>query len=279
MKKYVPLLLLLSSCSGPSDKTKNGQADSTTVKEHLKPRIISDPTNTLTGKIENLELNYIVWGCACANWITVTDYNQYQNNQLEEHCIFIEPANDSLKLPVYFDPARHSIKVKGQFYTKPDYPKGTVLTEEPLDKAKVFRYTAMEVVDKYNFKPDSKIETLTLTYNAIACTCAQWSESRFDKYPDKRIRYWLEPANEKLINADTLFNGENLPVQIKVSGQIISENGFPKRDLAKVGQEEAGKVFRYTTIEVLKNGQKKGATKQGAILSLTTAFCLLHNQA
>ena len=36
-----------------------------------------------------------------------------------------------------------------------------------------------------------------------------------------------------------------------------SENGFPKRNLIKVGQDEAGKVFRYTKIEVLKNGQKK----------------------
>ncbi|MGB5028581.1 MAG: hypothetical protein WBO38_08760, partial [Chitinophagaceae bacterium] len=75
--------------------------------------------------------------------------------------------------------------------------------------------------------------------------------------PDKRIRYWLEPSNETLIKADTLFNGENLPVQIKVTGQIVSENGFPKRNLSKVGQDEAGKVFRYSKIEVLKNGQKK----------------------
>lgn len=257
MKKLLPILLLILSCSTQPDKTKSNQTDTTKVVETFHPKVISDSTNTLTGKTENLELDYIVWGCACANWVTPTDFDKYQYNKLAEHSIFIEPASDSLELPIYFDASRHRIKVKGEFYTRPDYPKGTVQTEEQLEKAKVFRYTEIEVIDKPNFKPESKIETLTLTYNAIACTCAQWSESKFDNNPGERIRYWLEPSNEKLINADTLFNGENLPVQIKVTGQIVSENGFPKRNLSKVGQDEAGKVFRYTKIEVLKSGRKK----------------------
>ena len=129
--------------------------------------------------------------------------------------------------------------------------------KEPMPKAKVFRYTKIQVVDKLDFKPNSKIETLTLDYNAIACTCAQWSESKYSNNHDKKVFYWLEPFNGKLIEADTLFNKENLPVKIKVTGQIISENGFPKRNLSKVGQDEAGKVFKYTKIEILKYGQKK----------------------
>ncbi len=257
MKRFLPILLLFSSCSTQSDKTKNIQVDTTKVIESLKPKVISDSTNTLTGKTENLELDYIVWGCACANWVTPTDLDKYQDNKLAEHCIFIEPASDSMELPIYFDAARHRIKVKGQFYTRPDYPKGTVQTEEQLEKARVFRYTEIQVIDKPNFKPNSKVQTLTLSYNAISCTCAQWSEPQFDNNPEKRARYWLEPSNQNLINADTLFDGENLPVQIKVTGQIVSENGFPKRNLSKVGQDEAGKVFRYTKIQVLKNGQKK----------------------
>ena len=257
MKIFLPILLLLSSCSTQSDKTKSIQKDTTKVIESLNPKIISDSTNTLTGKTENLELDYIVWGCACANWVTPTDFDKYQGNKLAEHCIFIEPVSDTLDLPIYFDASRHRIKLKGEFYTRPDYPKGTLQTEEQLEKAKVFRYTEIEVIDKPNFKPDTKIQTLTLNYNAISCTCAQWSDPNFDNNPDKRIRYWLEPSNENLIKADTLFDGENLPVQIKVTGQIINENGFPKRNLSKVGQDEAGKVFRYTKIEVLKNGQKK----------------------
>ena len=49
-----------------------------------------------------------------------------------------------------------------------------------------------------------------------------------------------------------LYNGLNFPIEIKVTGQIISENGFPKREISKVGQDEAGKVFRYSKIEILK---------------------------
>lgn len=127
-----------------------------------------------------------------------------------------------------------------------------------MPNAKIFRHTKIETVDKPSFKSNSKIETLTLIYNVISCTCAQWSETRFNKITDKKVYYWLEPANQKLINADTLFNGEDLPVIIKVTGQIINEKGFPKNEnLTKVGQDEAGKVFRYTKIEVIKNGQKK----------------------
>ncbi len=105
-------------------------------------------------------------------------------------------------------------------------------------------------------KENLEIETLILSYNAISCSCAQWSDSRFDKKenPDKKDYYWLEPANEKLINADHVFNGENLPVQIKVTGQIVSENGFPKgKNLSKISEDQAGKVFQYTKIEILKS--------------------------
>ena len=171
MKKFLPILFLISSCSTQPDRTKSTQVDTTKVVETLKPKVISDSTNTLTGKIENLELDYIVWGCACANWVTPSDFAKCQDNKLAEHCIFIEPGSDSLELPIYFEASRHRIKIKGQFYTRPDYPKGTVQTEEQLEKANVFRYTEIEVVDKPNFKPDSKIETLTLSYNAISCTC------------------------------------------------------------------------------------------------------------
>lgn len=42
---------------------------------------------------------------------------------------------------MYFDPGRHFIKITGQFYARPDYPKGTTKGEEQLDKANLFRYT------------------------------------------------------------------------------------------------------------------------------------------
>ncbi|WP_306567529.1 hypothetical protein [Flavobacterium lindanitolerans] len=250
--------LALFSCEKAKTKKRTDEVTANNQVENKHTKVISDSTNTLTDKVENLELEYTVWGCACPQWIQSKDNENSDTtkNYLKRH-FYIEPADKALELPLYFDAFRHRLKVTGQFYEREDYPQGTIEMEEPMPRAKVFRYTKFEVIDNPNFKPESKVETLTLIYNAISCSCAQWSETRKSKNIDTKQNYWLEPANEKLINADTLFNGENLPIIIKVTGQVVSENGFPKKDLVKTGQDEAGKVFRYIKIEVMQNGQKK----------------------
>jgi len=90
----------------------------------------------------------------------------------------------------------------------------------------------------------------TLSYAAIACTCAQWSNK--NKKGENEY-FYLEPINKNLINADDLWNGNNIPLTIKVTGNLISENDYPeyftKQSLYKGG--EKGKVFRYTKIEVI----------------------------
>jgi hypothetical protein len=261
LKNIYTILLFsqtLVSCGQTKTKQKTEQIELQKQVESKYDKIISDSTNKLTDKIENLEIEYTVWGCACPNWIQTKDNedNDTTKSYLKLH-FYIEPASKSLELPIYFDAFRHRLKITGQFYVNEDYPQGTIEMEEKIPKAKVFKYSKLEVIDNPNFKADSKVETLTLIYNTISCSCAQWSKTLKSEDTDKKQNYWLEPANDKLINADTLFNGENLPVIIKVTGQVISENGFPKRELSKVGQDEAGKVFRYTKIEVLQNGQKK----------------------
>jgi hypothetical protein len=250
--------LTLVSCGQTKTKQQIEQKELPKKVESKYDKVISDSTNKLTNKIENLEIEYTVWGCACPNWIQTKDNedNDTTKSYLKLH-FYIEPANKSLELPIYFDAFRHRLKITGQFYVREDYPQGTIEMEEKMPKAKVFKYSKIEVIDNPNFKPESKIQTLTLIYNAIACTCAQWSETRFNGNTDKKIYYWLEPANKKLTEADTLYNGENLPVIIKVTGQIVTESGFPKRELAKVGQDEEGNVFRYTKIEIVQNGQKQ----------------------
>jgi len=252
------LSLILVSCGQTKTKHKTNQTEPKQQVENKYNKIISDSTNKLTGKIENLEIEYTVWGCACPQWIKRKDLelNDTTIKFIDKH-FYIEPADSTLEFPIYFDPFRHNVKLQGQFYERKDYPQGTIEMEEPMPKAKVFHYSSMEVVDKPNFKPGSKIETLTLIFNAISYSCAQWSETRFSSEIENKQYYWLEPANNNLIKADTLFNGEDLPVIIKVTGRIVTENGFPKRELTKVGEEDAGKVFRYTKIEVIQNGQNK----------------------
>ncbi|QGW28452.1 hypothetical protein [Phnomibacter ginsenosidimutans] len=126
MKKLLPIILLFTACTTNQNKLdKTAVPNDTLVRQSSEEKDISDPSNTLNGKIETLEMSYIVWGCACANWVTPDDFKNYEDDKLAEHCIFIEPANKDLELPMYFDPGRHFIKVTGQFYVRPDYPKGT----------------------------------------------------------------------------------------------------------------------------------------------------------
>lgn len=224
----------------PLDKIKSSQ-------------VISDHNNTLTGKIESQDVDYTAFGCACLGWIRVEDLKSVNKEGIKNLYFYIEPADENMGLPVYFDVFRHFLRIKGQFYTKEGVPKGTIQNEEPLPKGKVFRYTELEVLDKPDFKPETKLKNLILNYNAIACTCARWSESNKKGNVGKSDYYWLEPANKKLIDADQLFDGTHLPVKIIVTGHIVTERGFPKnKNLTKVNENEAGKVFRYTKIEVLQ---------------------------
>ncbi len=129
-----------------------------------------------------------------------------------------------------------------------DRAKHRVISDPKMQK----KYTEFKVPDKPASKSGSKIQTLILNYNAIACTCAQWSTSDKEEKIGKKNYYWLEPADKSLIDADHLFDGTHLPVKIKVTGQVITEKGFPKnKNLSKVNEKESGKVFRYTKIEVL----------------------------
>jgi hypothetical protein len=142
------VITVMYDTTNPKINIPARQADCQPQWERMKEnnnKDISDPTNTLNGKTETLNLQYIVWGCVCANWITLADYKKYQDSALAEHCIFIEPASEDLKLPTDFDPFEQFIQVTGQFYLNPDYPKGTKGGEQqPLNKAKVFRYTKIK---------------------------------------------------------------------------------------------------------------------------------------
>lgn len=144
------LLVFVVSCSENSNTsvtdTQSEKLDS--ISKNQEPRIISDSTNVLENKVQQLELEYIAWGCACANWITPKDMIKYQDSGLAKHCIFIEPADSTLEIPDIFQPVTQKIIVKGQFYVREDYPKGTIQTEENLDKAKVFRYTKIKILSK-----------------------------------------------------------------------------------------------------------------------------------
>jgi hypothetical protein len=135
--------LVFNSCGQPKTESKNEKAALKNKPEERYTKVISDPTNKLTGETENLEVSYTIWGCACPQWIQTKDLES--NKGIESH-FYLEPANDKLEVPDYFLPSKHFLKIKGQFYERKDYPQGTVEMEEKLPKAKVFRYTEMKVI-------------------------------------------------------------------------------------------------------------------------------------
>jgi len=127
-------------------KTENKKVSS--ERTFKRGEEMSNPNNILVPEIHNLELSYITFGCACPNWIEKEDLVKDGDNLNMDHYIFIEPENSKLELPQSFDVFKNNIKVTGQFYAKKDYPKGTKKGEEELKRAKVFRYTKLEVVPK-----------------------------------------------------------------------------------------------------------------------------------
>lgn len=101
--------------------------------------------NDLVGREQSVELNYISWGCDCANWAETKVVNEKWDdyNRLNSTCYFIEPATDALALPDSFHVSGNRITFTGQFYKYPKFPKGYYSQEHP-DPAPVFRYTKYE---------------------------------------------------------------------------------------------------------------------------------------
>ena len=93
-----------------------------------------------------------MWACACANWTTLDDINKYQNKgSLEDHCIFVEPVDKKLILPDTIGYSGDIVEYTGQFYIDKGFPKNYIQNEEPVEKAKVFRYSTYKII-KSNFR-------------------------------------------------------------------------------------------------------------------------------
>lgn len=102
----------------------------------------------LKNEVIHLEMTYIAWGCDCANWATLADIKHYSNmpgDSLVYMSVFIEPAAESLVLPDTLDYSNNLIRFTGSFYERRGVPENYSSIENP-DKARVFRYTAFQVL-------------------------------------------------------------------------------------------------------------------------------------
>ena len=112
----------------------------------------STPVNKLDNKTQTVEFHYIMWSCACANWATLDNINKYQDTgKLSDHCVFVEPADNTLTLSDTLGYSGDIVQFTGQYYIENGFPKDYIKTEEPVDKAKVFRYTSYKII-KSNYR-------------------------------------------------------------------------------------------------------------------------------
>jgi hypothetical protein len=234
----------------------------------------STQPNKLNSKIQTEEFHYIMWACECANWATLDDINKYQDTgKLSDHCVFVEPADKSLTLPDTLGYSGDIVQFTGQYYIDKGYPNDYIKTEQQVDKAKVFRYTSYKIIKsnysqsiadqidsaKYLIDKGVLIEqtkTLDVSYAAIMCTCPQWFETKFASDTSNVEQFYLEPANEKLVSANKLYDGTNFPLRISVAGQFYSKQGYPANYFPTTGDSKPARVFRYDKLKVLENGIK-----------------------
>jgi hypothetical protein len=98
-----------------------------------------DYSYTTEDELDTIEVNYVAWACACANWLPVGVIDDDSN------CIFIESIDDKV-LPKKFHENQYTIKLIGRFYRDKgisrDYKKPT--SQKP-DYAKIFQYMYYEI--------------------------------------------------------------------------------------------------------------------------------------
>lgn len=105
----------------------------------------------LSNKTETIEVSYVAWACACANWLPIPRENP-DAEILDTDCIFIEAATDEVKVPEsFFDENYNSkkLRITGNFYNEEGISRTYESpTSQKPDKAKVFRYTKIEVLER-----------------------------------------------------------------------------------------------------------------------------------
>lgn len=107
-----------------------------------------NPSTSKLNKEQEIELQYIGFYCECANWATPSDIEQSAKGgeALSNMSVFIEPADKNIALPDTLGYSGDLVRFRGRFYKEEGYPKDYIKTEQEVKKAKVFRYTAFEVL-------------------------------------------------------------------------------------------------------------------------------------
>ena len=160
--KLLIISVTLSNCNIPQTEGQIGK---------------SDYPKELNSKIDTIEVKYIAWACACANWLP-NKYFDIDNDKLSEnaenYCIFLESEKEDLKIPdeYCYSDNNNRIRLIGNYYkdkgVSKDYMQST--SQKP-DKAKVFKYSEIEIIKPFtiwdfeNKDEDGLAKTITITEN------------------------------------------------------------------------------------------------------------------
>ena len=104
--------------------------------------------NNVSDKKETVRLQYVSWGCECANWADQKFIDKYVDfpDSLTDLCVFIEPAGKTNAVSedtMCFN--GDVVEFTGSYYKDKGYPKD-FHTEQPVDKAKIFKYDTYKII-------------------------------------------------------------------------------------------------------------------------------------
>jgi hypothetical protein len=103
-----------------------------------------------------------------------------------------------------------------------------------------------------------KTISMTVSYAAIECGCPQWFQKKGENvaYLQGAERFYLEPINKNLINANDLWDGEHLPLILEVNGTLSKKKENPITYHVK-GTPEKARIFWYDKIKVISPSSDK----------------------
>jgi|688.fasta_scaffold144480_4 hypothetical protein len=104
-------------------------------------------TKTLEDTVRTIQVQYIVFGCECANWLVLKSKPKLVTNQKEGEYIFLEPEDIAKALPDSLSWNLHVVECIGKFYNEEGYPKKYLKSEQSVDKARVFRYSSWKMIE------------------------------------------------------------------------------------------------------------------------------------
>ena len=133
---------------------------------------------------------------------------------------------------------------------------GSTTAPKQKDDASIFNTAVDEPSSNYTSEKvvkslEDKVESITVSYSAISCPCAQWKVERVDgEISTTEERIFLSRANTGLPNADTFWNGVTLPLRLVLAGNFYKEVGYPPGYRPAKGEPKPARVFKYSLLKV-----------------------------